>query len=275
MSHDPRLTAANGRVAARALEGQVTAEAYVEGTPGRIIVPVADLLPAPGKRRHRQLVFGAAVAVYERRDGWAFVQADADGYVGYIEEAALGAPLAPTHRVSTLATHLYETESMKSRDILRLSLGSAVTVVAELRHFWETPDGFIPKKHLRSLDRPYTDPASVAQLFFNTPYLWGGNSSLGIDCSGLVQAALQACDIACPGDSDLQSGALGHTLADGVPPERGDLYFWKGHVGMLVDGETLLHANAHHMATVYEPITAAILRIGAQGDGKVLRRARL
>ncbi len=274
MDPDRRLTPANARVAATHLRGIVEAPKFVDGEAASVVVPVADLLPAPGKRRERQVQFGAAVTVYEWRAGHAFVQA-ADGYVGYIVQTALGDPAQPTHRVGTLATHLYETESMKSADLMRLGFGAAVMVTAELRHFWETPLGFIPKKHLRPLDRPFADPATVAALFFGTPYLWGGNSALGIDCSGLVQAALTACDITCPGDSDLQCAVLGETLADGVPPARGDLYFWNGHVGMLVDAETMIHANAHHMAVAYEPIAAAILRISAQGDGAVLRRARL
>ncbi len=272
---DRRLTPANGRVAARGLQDSISAPLYVDGTSATVIAPVADLLPAPGKRRDRQMLYGTAVTVFERYEGHAFVQSALDGYVGYVAEAALGTAVTPTHAVGTSATHVYETESLKSTDLMHLSFGSRVTVTAERRYFFETPRGYIPKKHLRPLDRPFADPATVAPLFFGTPYLWGGNSMLGIDCSGLIQAALTACDIACPGDSDLQMVALGETLADGVPPARGDLYFWKGHVGMLVDADTLLHSNGHHMATVYEPIAAAILRIGAQGDGKVLRRARL
>ena len=126
---------------------------------------------------------------------------------------------------------------------------------------------------MRGLERPFSDPATVAQLHFGVPYLWGGNSTLGIDCSGLVAAALRACDIACPADSDMQQQVLGRPFEGEY--ERGDLLFWKGHVGMMVDPETLIHANAHHMATAYEPIERAILRIAAQGDGPVIARRRL
>lgn len=269
------MTPANGRVAALALAGKVEAERFTQGSPARVAVPVADLCPAPGKRRDRQVIWGETVMVYEDRDGWSFVQADKDGYVGYLRSTSLAAPRAATHRVSTPATHIYEGESFKSSDLAHLSFGARVTVTAELHKMWETPEGFIPKKHLRPLDRPFTDPATVAQLFFGMPYLWGGNSALGIDCSGLVQVALTGCDIACPGDSDLQRAALGFDLPDDSPRQRGDLYFWKGHVGMLVDPDTLLHANAHHMAVSYEPIGAAILRICSQGDGEVLTHKRL
>jgi cell wall-associated NlpC family hydrolase len=132
----------------------------------------------------------------------------------------------------------------------------------------------VPKPHLRPISHPFRDPVTVAQLFFGTPYLWGGNSAFGIDCSGLVQAALLACGIACPGDSDLQA-ALGNTVPDDAPMLRGDLIFWKGHVAMVVDDQTLIHANAHHMAVAYEPIDAAIARIKAQGGGTVTGRRRL
>lgn len=275
MTQDPRLTPANARVAARHLQGQVEATTFVDPTPARAAWTVVDLGPETIARRDRQLVFGDVVDVYERRQGRAFVQSRKDGYVGYIPEGDLGPLQEPTHFVSSAGTHVYASQSMKSPDLMPLTLGSQVQVTAELHKFWETPDGFIPKKHLRPLDQPFTDPATVAQALFGTPYLWGGNSRAGIDCSGLIQAALLACNIPCPGDSDMQHQSLGTLIPDGTPPLRNDLYFWKGHVGIMVDDTTLLHANAHHMAVTYEPIMQAILRIEAQGSGPVLARKRL
>lgn len=271
---DARLTPANGRVAAKHLEGQVQAEAFVEGVPARVAWPHVDLGPETTARRDRQLLFGDEVDVYERRQGRAFVQSRKDGYVGYIPDGDLEPLQTATHFVSTAGTHVYSGQSFKSPELMALSLGARVQVTAELHKMWETPEGFIPKKHLRPLDQPYKDPATVAQSLFGTPYLWGGNTRGGIDCSGLVQVALHCCALACPADSDMQRDAVGEALADGVPPLRNDLYFWKGHVGIMVDEHTLLHANAHHMAAVYEPIQAAILRISAQGDGPVLARKR-
>ena len=271
---DRRLTPANGRVAAERLRGQVQADRFTAGEARRVAVPVADLDGSPGGTRDRQLLWGEGVTVYETRDGMAFVEADRDGYVGYVAEVSLGPARAPTHRVAVPATHLYRDEDFKGPDLRHLSFGALVTVEAERRRFWETPEGYIPKAHLRPLDKPFTDPAAVAQLHFGVPYLWGGNSVLGIDCSGLVQAALLACGIAFPGDSDLQR-ALGADLPEGEPLRRGDLVFWKGHVAMAVDDETLIHANAHHMAVAYEGARRAILRIEAQGDGAVLARRRL
>jgi cell wall-associated NlpC family hydrolase len=210
--------------------------------------------------------------VFEDLDGWAFVQAT-DGYVGYVALDSLRDVLTPTHFVGTAATHAYEAEDFKSTDLYSLPFGARVRVVDERRKFFETNVGFVPKKHLRPLDHPFTDPASIAQLHFGVPYLWGGNSTRGLDCSGLVAASLTACGTPCPADSDMQREGLGANVT--YPFARGDLVFWQGHVGMMVDGETLIHANAHHMACVYEPIDRAILRIEAQGDGPVLARKRL
>lgn len=275
MSADRRLLPANGRVAAAHLEGSVVAESYVAGTPAMVLQPCADLCVTPAGKRDRQWLLGTKVTVFENLNGWSFVQSRADGFVGYVDSNALGPGQALTHRVSTRATHLYETESFKSRDLGHLSFGSSVTVTRELHKFWETPQGFIPKKHLRPLDKPFSDPATIAQLFFGTPYLWGGNSALGIDCSGLIQAALMACDVYCPADSDMQCNETGRMLDADTPLQRGDLVFWTGHVGMMVDADTLLHANAHHMATQYEPFSAATLRIKTQGDGDIIARKRL
>jgi hypothetical protein len=254
------------------LAGQVEAERYVEGWPALVAASVVDLCGHPAGARDRQLLMGAQVAVFEDRDGWSFVQA-ADGYVGYVRSGDLGAVTVPSHFVASAATHAYADEDFKSLDLHGLPFGVRVAVLDERRKFFETNIGFIPKKHLRPLDQPFSDPATAAQLHFGVPYLWGGNSTRGIDCSGLVSASLSACGIACPGDSDLQKEALGQSF-DG-PYQRGDLVFWKGHVGMMVDADTLIHANAHHMATAYEPIAQAIMRIEAQGDGAVTARKRL
>ena len=269
---DRRLTPANGRVAALHLAGEIAAEAYVEGWPMTVARPVIDLVVAPDGPRDRQLLLGAEVVVFEDRDGWSFVQAS-DGYVGYVRSSDLNRTAKMTHVVGAIATHAYAEESFKSPEVMSLPFGARVQVIDERKRVFETCKGFIPKSHLREVRRPFSDPATVAQLHFGVPYLWGGNSSRGIDCSGLISAALRACDLACPGDSDLQAAQLGTDFTGDY--QRGDLLFWKGHVGMMVDDATLLHANAHHMATVYERVDIATLRIASLGDGPVIAQKRL
>ena len=271
---DRRLVAANGRVAAIGLAGQGKADKYVTGWPMSVCRPVVDLRRAPDGARDRQVLLGACVTVFEDREGWSFVQI-ANGYVGYIRSADLGAFQDATHFVGTMATHAYSSDDFRSEPRHGLPFGARVRVVDERRHFYETTVGFIPKKHLRGLDRPYQDPINVAQLHFGVPYLWGGNSVRGIDCSGLVQVAHLACGITCPGDSDQQELTFGWYLDDAEELRRGDIVFWKGHVALVVENDTIIHANAHHMAVAYESLEQAIRRIEAQGDGLVTARKRL
>ncbi len=268
---DRRLTAANGRVAAAHLRGQVEAEAFVEGAARQLTVPVADLLRAPDGKRDRQLLAGQVVTVFEEQDGWAFVQAKHDGYVGYLRAEALGAVREATHRVCARATHVYTEPDFKSADRMSLSIGSELRVLREQDGYAKIPEGFVPLAHLRELE-PESDPVSVAERLLGAPYLWGGNSAFGIDCSGLVQAGCMACGIECLGDSDMQQAAFPDAQGG---YQRGDLLFWKGHVAWVADAEALLHANAHHMAVSYEPIGEAIRRIEEQGDGPVTGHKRV
>lgn len=271
---DRRRTPANSRVAAASLADAPAGLTRTEGTPARTALPVADLMRAPGGARDRQLVYGEPVAVYDSHEGWSFVQAAKDGYVGYLPDAALCAPFEASHWVSAAATHAYTADDFKSPETCALSHGSRVQVLGGSGRFVETNLGFLPARHLSPLGTHQDDPVAVAELFLGTPYLWGGNSRFGIDCSGLVQAALLACGTPCPGDSDMQEAELGTPAPDG-DWQRGDLLFWKGHVAMLRDEQTLIHANAHDMAVAVEPIEAAISRIEAQGDGPVTAHKRL
>lgn len=273
---DRRLTPANGRVAHVSLKGQVVAERFTEGDPARIAVPLADLLAAPAGRRDRQVLMGEEVLVLDRHEGFAFVQAKKDGYCGYLPETALGDDRMVTHWVSAPATHLYRAPDLKTPEVALLTMGARLTIAAEHPRFLETADGlFVPRPHLARIGDWAKDPAGVAERFYGTPYLWGGNSRSGIDCSGLVQAALTACGIACPGDSDLQARALGAALPADAAYLRGDLFFWKGHVAMAVGPDRLIHANGFHMAVGYEGIAGAIARIEGQGEGPVTSVRRL
>lgn len=273
---DRRLTPANDRVAAEHLRGQISVPAYSTGEMQRVTAPFADLNRSPEGPRDRQLLMGDRVTVYERRNGQAFAQAAKDGYVGYVAETALGNRPDPTHWIVVSASHAYTVPDLKSPEAGMLVFGDAVTVVNEQRKYMETAEGFyIPSPHLWPITKRFFDPVTVAQLHFGVPYLWGGNSTRGIDCSGLSQAALLAVGADCLGDSDQQQAALGQDLAPDAPLRRGDLLFWKGHCAMMVDAETIIHANAHTMSVAYEPVRHAIRRIETQGDGPVTARKRL
>lgn len=271
---DRRVTPYSGRVALDSLRGQVQAEAYTAGQPAQVAVPLVDLLDAPQGRRDRQVLLGEGLTLIDRRDGMVFVQADKDGYCGWLPEAAVTAKAQSTHWVAVPASHLYSGPKVQAPEIAALSLGAQVRVLAIDNKFAETPMGHIPAVHLRPLGDWLDDPVSVAQSFLGTPYLWGGNSHAGIDCSGLVQAALVACGLPCPGDSDQQE-ALGEEIPADQPLIRGDLLFWRGHVAIVVDDQRLIHANGHDMAVQHEAITDCIARIAAQQGGPVIARRRL
>ena len=277
MTFDSRLTPARADLAAARLRGQVEASRCVEPTPARLIQPAAALRRRPDAAGswETQALFGEAVAVYEERDGWSWVQLGRDGYVGYLESAALGPPEATTHRVAALRTHAYPGPSMKLPHAFALSLGAEVRVIGETgdflvdaqgRHFWA--------RHLVAKGAWEADFVAVAERFENVPYLWGGRTSEGIDCSGLAQAALTAAGIDAPRDSDMQE-KMGCAVSPGAALKRGDLVFWKGHIGIMRDGSTLLHANGYHMAVVSEPLAAAQTRIAASGGGEITSIRRL
>jgi cell wall-associated NlpC family hydrolase len=274
---DPRLLASNGRVAAMALKGQVAADRFVEGELRQIVRPVVSIWrDRVGGPRQRQLLYGARFRVLEDDGSRAFGRAEQGGYVGYVASSDLVAPVQANHVVSALATHLYSAPDLKSPEVAGLSFGSRVRLVGRSGRFAQTDTGaFVPEQHVRPVGEAATDYAAIAEIFLGVPYLWGGDSCWGIDCSGLVTAALVACGIDCPGDSDLQQAAVGQVLDDAEPTRRGDLFFWRTHVAMAVDGETLIHANANDMAVAHEPIDAAVARIAGQGEGSVTARKRL
>ncbi|MEL6642424.1 MAG: NlpC/P60 family protein [Pseudomonadota bacterium] len=271
---DRRFFPGNARVVLQGFEDGSADRSVVAGERRSITSPVAPLRDAPAGKRDRELLFGDGFFSLDEADGWAFGRAEKDGYVGYLEASALGPAVEATHFVATRATHAYAAPDVKAPDLYPLSFGSRVRVVAEERTHLELQDGaHVPKSHLRPLEVPFQDMVTVAQLFFGTPYLWGGNSAWGIDCSGLVQIAAVSAGRDCPADSDLQAAGFGDEIAMDAPVARGDLYFWKGHVAIAVDAGTLIHANAHHMAVAYEPLEAALARIEAQeGAGMTVRR---
>jgi cell wall-associated NlpC family hydrolase len=276
---DPRLTPARGDIAAKFLQGEVKADRFVAGEMFEIAATIAPLRekPVADSTLLTEAIRGETVTIYDRNDeGFAWGQLEADGYVGWLPDAALG-KFDPdrTHHVSATRTFAFPGPSIKLPPVETLVMLSLLTVVREEGAFAVTRDGlFLPKRHLAPLGRTVGDFVEIAERFVGTPYLWGGKSSFGIDCSGLVQISLTAAGIACPRDSDMQQQSFGRLLAADQSIQRGDLLFWKGHVAIARDATTIVHANAHHMATVIESTQEAIARI-KQAGGELVGIKRL
>jgi cell wall-associated NlpC family hydrolase len=270
---DPRLTPARPDLAAKYLEGKVKAARFVTGEEFGVVDAIAPLRGAPAADAAllTQALKGERVTIYDRNgEGFAWGQLNSDGYVGWLPDAALGKPAAaPTHKITALRTFAFPAPSIKLPPVDTLSMGALITVAREDGVFAVTREGWhLPRRHVGSIDGTEQDFVAVAERFVGTPYLWGGKSSLGIDCSGLVQIALNAAGTGCPRDSDMQQDGLGRALssAEITKLQRGDLIFWKGHVAIVRDASTIVHANAHHMATVIENTVEAIARIKAAGS---------
>jgi cell wall-associated NlpC family hydrolase len=270
---DPRLTPARGDIAAKYLEGKVTAGRFVAGETFEIMEAIAALREGPSTdaKLLTQALRGERATIYDRNgEGFAWGQLNSDGYVGWLPDRALARPgAAPTHKVIAIRTLAFPGPSIKLPPAATPVMGSQVTVTREDGPFAVTTEGwYLPRPHLAALDHREPDFVTVAERFVGTPYLWGGKSNLGIDCSGLVQIALNAAGTGCPRDSDMQLAALGRLLDAGASAKlkRGDLLFWKGHVAIARDERTIVHANAHHMATVIENTNDAIARIKAAGS---------
>jgi cell wall-associated NlpC family hydrolase len=262
------------------LRGLVEAERFVEGAEHQVVQSSVALHEAPSttSRRETELLFGETFRVFDVSDGFAWGQAIADSYVGYLEAAALAAPpLAPTHRVTAARTITFSAPDIKSAPVLFLSLNAKITVEERVDNFVRIArGGFAFAHHTAPADHTAHDFVAFAELFLETPYLWGGKSGHGIDCSGLVQAALECVAINAPRDADMQEAELGSPLPiDNLANlRRGDLVFWEGHVGILLDNERLLHASARHMKVAIEPLSEALAH-GERGPITSIKRLAL
>ncbi|WP_117193004.1 C40 family peptidase [Rhizobium terrae] len=265
---DRRLHAFRPDLADETLRGSVEAETFVRGEPARIDVPVVQLRPVPDLARgiDTELLFGETVRVFDRENGFAWVQADQDGYVGYLPETALGALEEPTHRIAVPRTFLYPEAELRKPPLGALSMGSRVTVAGEAetrgtKYLLLSTGGAVVARHCLPIGETLgEDYVSVAGKFIETPYLWGGRSGFGLDCSALVQLSLMMVGRSAPRDSDMLA-SFGFPITR-EELRRGDLVFWKGHVGIMENEETLLHANGHTMSVGREDFEAAVQRIG-------------
>jgi cell wall-associated NlpC family hydrolase len=281
VSLDARRTPVRGDIAARHLEGEVDAERFVEGEELEVYDPILPVRrePSHGAALDTEALKGERVMIYDRTvEGWAWGQLLRDGYVGWLPDAALVRPrTTPTHKIAALRTFAFPGPSIKLPPVETLPLGAQLEITREHDAFAITvQQHFIPLAHIAPLDAFERDFVAVAERFVGTPYLWGGRTSLGVDCSGLVQTALAACGIEAPRDSDMQEAELGDALTE-VELDylaRGDLIFWKGHVAIVRDNDTILHANAFHMAVTIEETSEALQRI-QKSAGKITKVKRL
>ena len=270
---DPRVTPARADLAAQFLEGKIVAPRYVEGRVHEVIAAQAPLRhePRPDAPLLTEALRGERVTIYdENEEGWAWGQLAADHYVGWLPLSALAPPrAAPTHKVAALRAYAFPGPSIKLPPLEALPFGATLAVARTEDRMAVTDAGwYVPIVQLKPVGENEPDFVAVAERFLGVPYLWGGKTALGLDCSGLLQIALTACGVACPRDTDMQEAALGApaAAADYSNFKRGDLVFWKGHVAIVRDAANFLHANAFHMAVAIEPIAAAIARIEAAGN---------
>ena len=271
---DPRLTPANETVACSTLKGKISHSNFVEAKNYQVNVPFVDLLGSPDGKRNRQLIYGSKVKYFSTAKGWAFIQSTYDNYVGYVPENTIASEMHKTHIVTAPLAHIFMEPNIKSKNIEILPLAARVSGEVIENGFLETELGWISISQLKRKTELSKDPVEVSKLLQNAPYLWGGNTTLGIDCSGLIQISLLLCGIDCPGDSNQQMNTLGQNIDIGSPRKKGDTLFWDGHVALAVNERQIIHANAYHMATVIEETDEAIERIKKQDNKSLIAHKR-
>ena len=271
MRPDPRRHAYRADLADVKLRGLIEAERYVPGEARQVTAPSLPLRREPrfDSILDTEALHGETVTVFAESEGWAWVQIDRDGYVGYMPSEGLSASIvAPTHRIAALRSYVYPEPDGKLPPLALLSLNALITAKDLGGRFLAIEGGgYVVARHALPVGEVVDDPVAVAEAFLGTPYLWGGRTSIGLDCSGLVQLAVEAAGHKAPRDADMQAAELGEPLPwqEGTELRRGDLVFWEGHVGIMTSATDLLHANAHHMTVEIEPFAEARARIRDAG----------
>ncbi|ABS61867.1 NLP/P60 protein [Parvibaculum lavamentivorans DS-1] len=279
---DHRLNPYRDDLAAAHLRGEVKATRFVEGVDRQVQACSLPLLRRPelAAPMDTQLLYGEVFRVYEEKNGWAWGQSALDDYVGYVEAKDLvSRPAKATHTVAALRTFIYPKPDLKTRPALPVSMNAKLRVVGARGNFSEIESGgWVFSAHLATVGSYVRDFVAVAEEFIGVPYLWGGRDSLGVDCSGLVQMALERAGISSLRDTDMQEATLGEALPEPIDftaLHRGDLVFWKGHVGIMVDAERMIHANGFHMRVEVERLDIAMSRIARSDAGHVTTIKRL
>ncbi len=278
---DPRRNVFRSDLAAESLYGKVSVPRYVRGSTAQVSRPATPVFREPDASSSidTEALFGEIVTVYDERAGWAWVQLACDGYVGYVPASTLKRPAdEPTHRVRALGTFIYPAPNIKAPPLMHLSMNARLCVSESDEQFCALKHGgFVVARHVAEQGRHERDFVEIAERFVGTPYLWGGRSRIGLDCSGLVQVALAAAGFRVPRDTDMQQAEIGSyvDIPEGLEGlQRGDLVFWQGHVGILVDSVMLVHANAHHMMVTTETLPEAAGRV-AKSNGNIIAIKRL
>jgi cell wall-associated NlpC family hydrolase len=286
-SLDPRLHPLRDDLAGAELKGSVDRPRFAEARPAQVAVGMVDLRrePAPDAMLVSQLFHGDQVRVYEAKNGWAWLQHAGDGYMGYAEAAALGEDVetlshTPSHWVRVPRSFVFPKPDEKAPPLDALPMTAKVRVLSERGNYsevaWGAGSGWVPSRHLLPSGEIVEDFVATALAFLGMPYLWGGRTSLGLDCSGLVQVALSAAGLACLRDSDMQEASIGEPRPLDEPAVRGDLFYMPGHVAIALDAWRVVNNNAHDMLTSIEPLEDLVARVQAESGRGVtaIRRPR-